>query len=77
MGLKDRRIRLMNEVLGGVKVIKLYAWEEHFSDEVQKIRQQELVVLRYTAYLNAGSSFTWMCAPFLVCFTFNVCMNYG
>jgi len=69
MGLKDRRIRLMNEVLSGVKVIKLYAWEDHFLDEVQKIRQQELVVLRNTAYLNAASSFTWMCAPFLVCST--------
>jgi len=59
----------MNEVLSGVKVIKLYAWEDYFLDEVQKIRQQELVVLRNTAYLNAASSFTWMCAPFLVCLT--------
>ena len=66
MRLKDRRIRLMNEVLSGVKVIKLYAWEDYFLDEVQKIRKQELIVLRNTAYLNAVSSFTWMCAPFLV-----------
>ena len=66
MQQKDRRIRLMNEVLNGIKVIKLYAWEDHFQDDVQSIRQRELVILRNTAYLNAMSSFTWTCAPFLV-----------
>ena len=66
MQQKDRRIRLMNEVLNGVKVIKLYAWEEHFQEDVQSIRLEELVILRNTAYLNAMSSFTWTCAPFLV-----------
>ena len=62
----DRRIRLMNEVLNGIKVIKLYAWEDHFHDDVQKIRQKELAILRHIAYLNAVSSFTWTCTPFLV-----------
>ena len=66
MRQKDRRIRLMNEVLNGIKVIKLYAWEDHFQRDVQDIRQNELVILRNTAYLNAMSSFTWTCAPFLV-----------
>ena len=66
MQLKDRRIRLMNEVLNGIKVIKLYAWEDHFQGDVQTIRQRELTILKYTAYLNAISSFTWTCAPFLV-----------
>ena len=66
MQQKDRRIRLMNEVLNGIKVIKLYAWEDHFQTDVQKIRQRELTILKYTAYLNAVSSFTWTCAPFLV-----------
>ena len=66
MRQKDRRIRLMNEVLNGIKVIKLYAWENHFQSDVQSIRQEELVILRNTAYLNAVSSFSWTCAPFLV-----------
>ena len=66
MEQKDRRIRLMNEVLGGIKVIKLYAWEDHFQRDVQDIRQKELVILRNTTYLNAIASFTWTCAPFLV-----------
>ena len=66
MQQKDRRIRLMNEVLNGVKVIKLYAWEEHFQRNVQNIRQKELVVLKKAAYLNAIASFTGTCAPFMV-----------
>jgi len=66
MRQKDRRIRLMNEVLNGIKVIKLYAWEDHFQQDVAAIRQKELVTLRTTAYLNAISAFTWTSAPFLV-----------
>ena len=48
------------------QVIKLYAWEIPFQKQVMGIRQQELDVLKATAYLNAASSFTWTCAPFLV-----------
>ena len=66
MQQKDRRIRLMNEVLNGIKVIKLYAWEDHFQRNVQNIRQKELVILRNAAYLDAIGSFTATCAPFLV-----------
>ena len=66
MEQKDRRIRLMNEVLSGIKVIKLYAWEDHFQSDVQEIRQGELVILRNSTFLNAIGSFTWTCAPFLV-----------
>ena len=77
MQQKDRRIRLMNEVLNGIKVIKLYAWEDHFHDDVQTIRQKELVILRNTAYLNAMSSFTWTCAPFLVSnFSIAIAISY-
>ncbi|CAI8020809.1 Multidrug resistance-associated protein 1 [Geodia barretti] len=66
MILKDSRIKLVNEVLNGMKVIKLYAWEIPFKQQIMGIRQGELNVLRSTAFLNAGSSFTWTCAPFLV-----------
>ncbi len=63
---KDSRIKLMNEVLNGIKVLKLYAWELSFQDKILAIRNMELSVLKKAAYLNAVSSFTWACAPFLV-----------
>ncbi|XP_036408292.1 multidrug resistance-associated protein 1 isoform X1 [Megalops cyprinoides] len=66
MKSKDNRIKLMNEVLNGIKVLKLYAWELAFKDKVSAIRESELRVLKKSAYLGAMSTFTWVCAPFLV-----------
>jgi ABC-type multidrug transport system fused ATPase/permease subunit len=66
MRFKDSRIKMMNEILNGIKVIKLYAWENHFIEAVFGIRRDELKVLRSSAFLGAFASFTFMCAPFLV-----------
>ncbi|XP_052851269.1 multidrug resistance-associated protein 1 isoform X8 [Drosophila gunungcola] len=66
MKYKDERVKLMNEVLSGIKVLKLYAWEPSFEKQVLDIREKEIATLRSTAYLNAGTSFLWSCAPFLV-----------
>ncbi|XP_061912298.1 ATP-binding cassette sub-family C member 3 isoform X1 [Entelurus aequoreus] len=66
---KDARIKLMNEILNGIKVLKLYAWENSFKEKVLAIRQKELNVLRKTAYLGALSTMAWTSAPFLVALT--------
>nr|XP_055108631.1 multidrug resistance-associated protein 1-like isoform X14 [Symphalangus syndactylus] len=66
MKSKDNRIKLMNEILNGIKVLKLYAWELAFKDKVLAIRQEELKVLKKSAYLSAVGTFTWVCTPFLV-----------
>ncbi|XP_069726657.1 multidrug resistance-associated protein 1 isoform X2 [Phaenicophaeus curvirostris] len=66
MKSKDNRIKLMNEILNGIKVLKLYAWELAFKGKVLEIRQKELKVLKKSAYLAAMATFTWVCAPFLV-----------
>nr|QCO93576.1 ATP-binding cassette subfamily C member 5 [Chilo suppressalis] len=68
MKYKDERVKLMNEVLNGIKVLKMYAWEPSFEDQVLKIRNKEMHVLKQTAYLNSATSFIWSCAPFLVTF---------
>lgn len=44
----------------------MYAWEPSFEDQVLKIRNKEMKVLKQTAYLNSATSFIWSCAPFLV-----------
>ena len=38
MASKDIRAKLMNEILSGIKVIKLYGWEASFMDQVLNIR---------------------------------------
>ena len=69
--MKDKRIKLMNEILSGIKVLKLYAWEPSFEDQIMGIRGKEVKVLRKSALLTAGSIFVWTCAPFFVsAFTF-------
>ncbi|CAF4848492.1 unnamed protein product [Pieris macdunnoughi] len=66
MKYKDERVKLMNEILNGIKVLKMYAWEPSFEDQVIKIRNKEMYVLKQTAYLNSATAFIWSCAPFLV-----------
>lgn len=66
MKLKDSRVKLMSEILGGIKVLKLYAWEPSFLKQVEDIRQEELRLMRQAAYLHATSTFIWICTPFLV-----------
>ncbi len=63
---KDRRCKLMDEILNGIKVLKLYAWERSFEKKVNDIRKTEAAALIKAAYLNAITSFLWTSAPFLV-----------
>ena len=63
---KDKRIKLMNEILSGIKVIKLYGWEPSFSNQTQEIRNKEMRVLRKSAGLNAITMFIWTSVPFLM-----------
>ncbi|KAF8928276.1 hypothetical protein BGZ58_009765 [Dissophora ornata] len=64
---KDTRIKLMNELLNGIRVIKLYAWENTFLQKVLTVRNDyELATMKKIGYLSAVQSFTWACTPFLV-----------
>ncbi|XP_068424094.1 ATP-binding cassette sub-family C member 2 [Clinocottus analis] len=66
MKFKDKRLKIMNEILNGIKILKLYAWETSFQAQVEGIRGQELVVMRKFAYLTSVSTFIFSCAPALV-----------
>ena len=35
----DSRIGVMNEIINGIKVIKMYAWETPFSDKIKEERK--------------------------------------
>ncbi|KAM6997810.1 ATP-binding cassette sub-family C member 2 isoform 2-T2 [Tautogolabrus adspersus] len=66
MTFKDKRLKIMNEILNGIKILKLYAWEPSFQTQVEDIRGQELKVMRKFAYLTSVSTFVFSCAPALV-----------
>ncbi|KAI8429941.1 hypothetical protein MSG28_000407 [Choristoneura fumiferana] len=55
----DERVRLMNEILSGIQVIKMYTWEKPFADLVAKARKQEIKQIRATSYIRGVlTSFT-------------------
>ncbi|CAG7720246.1 unnamed protein product, partial [Allacma fusca] len=50
---KDERVKLMSEILSGIKILKLYAWEPSYQAEVLKIREMEMKTLKAAAYASA------------------------
>ena len=38
-GKTDQRVKVMNEVISGIRVIKMYAWEYAVRDLVQVLRK--------------------------------------
>ena len=66
MDHKDMRVKVINEILTGMKVLKMYSWEKPFIDKIGEIRQVELHSMKWVQYLDAFLFFTWNSAPFLV-----------
>lgn len=68
---KDKRAKLMNEILNGIKVLKLYAWENAFIGQVCDIRSKEVAALNKRAYYGAAIGLTFACSPFFVSINYN------
>ena len=66
MKQKDIRVKKMNELLSGMKILKLYAWEASSMQEVVNHRNAELGILLKIGHLFAFISFFWNCAPFVM-----------
>ncbi|KAL7855415.1 hypothetical protein AOLI_G00190190 [Acnodon oligacanthus] len=66
MTYKDKRMKILYEILSGIKILKLYAWEPSFEAQIQGFREQELQVMRKSAYLSSVPIFIFFCAPTFV-----------
>lgn len=63
---QDSRVKTLNELLNGIKVVKFYAWELSFKKLIDKIRSSELGLLRTISFLGGFTSFTLNITPFMV-----------
>ncbi|XP_006806226.1 multidrug resistance-associated protein 7 [Neolamprologus brichardi] len=63
---KDNRVKLMTEILFGIRVIKFYSWEPHFTQKVADCRKEELSHLKVVKYLDALCVYTWAALPVVI-----------
>ncbi|XP_046361910.2 multidrug resistance-associated protein 1-like [Haliotis rufescens] len=66
---KDKRMKIMNEVLNGIKILKLYAWEPSFQEKILAVRNEEIQILLKMSFLKSFNTFTWTLVPYLVSLT--------
>ncbi|KAL6117526.1 abcc5 [Pungitius sinensis] len=63
VAVTDRRVRLMNEILGCIKFIKMYCWEDAFAKNIHKVRSEERGILESAGVVQ---SLTVGVAPIVV-----------
>ncbi|VVC94160.1 unnamed protein product [Leptidea sinapis] len=49
----DRRIKLMSEIISGIQVIKMYAWEKSFQKIVTAVRKHELSAIKKSMFVRS------------------------
>lgn len=59
----DSRVKLVNEILQGIRVIKSYNWEKSFADTIESSRDKEMVKLRKLANISSINGAFMMAAP--------------
>ncbi|KAF7373650.1 Oligomycin resistance ATP-dependent permease YOR1 [Mycena sanguinolenta] len=52
--ITDTRVRLSNEVLQGIRLIKYYAWESFYTHQIGSLREREIATVRKTAIARAA-----------------------
>uniref|UniRef100_A0A8C7DDB9 Cystic fibrosis transmembrane conductance regulator n=1 Tax=Oncorhynchus kisutch TaxID=8019 RepID=A0A8C7DDB9_ONCKI len=76
--LTDNRIRTMNEVVSGIRIIKMYAWEKPFSALVNEVRRKEISKIMSSSYLRGLNMASFFAASKIIVFiTFTVYVLLG
>ncbi|XP_039997776.1 multidrug resistance-associated protein 4 [Xiphias gladius] len=66
--LTDSRIRIMNEVVSGIRIIKMYAWEKPFAALVSEVRRKEIAKIMKSSYLRGLNMASFFCASKVIVF---------
>ncbi|XP_061829600.2 ATP-binding cassette sub-family C member 4 [Nerophis lumbriciformis] len=76
--LTDCRIRTMNEVVSGIRIIKMYAWEKPFAALVSDVRRKESNQVMRSSYLRGLNMASFFCASKIIVFiTFTLYVLLG
>ena len=75
MKFTDSRVKMMNEILAGIRIIKYYAWEAAFKAKVEGIRKIEMTYLYQMAIITSVAFSLVLLAipviqPILIFYTF-------
>ena len=46
----DKRVKLVNELITGIRIVKFYAWEKPFKKMIESVRGIELEAIKKHAY---------------------------
>ena len=66
MVAQDKRLKASSEALVNMKVLKLYAWENHFKNAIEKLRNAELKLISAVQISRAYLLFLFWSSPVLV-----------
>ncbi|KAI0683866.1 ATP-binding cassette transporter [Cytidiella melzeri] len=66
MKARDERVALMNEILGGIRMLKFMAWERSFEARVDKVRDRELKYQKLNYTIETLWNAIWNGSPILV-----------
>nr|AAI50823.1 ATP-binding cassette, sub-family C (CFTR/MRP), member 4 [Mus musculus] len=64
----DARIRTMNEVITGMRIIKMYAWEKSFADLIANLRKKEISKILGSSYLRGMNMASFFIANKVILF---------
>uniref|UniRef100_UPI0037E8F146 ATP-binding cassette sub-family C member 4-like n=1 Tax=Semicossyphus pulcher TaxID=241346 RepID=UPI0037E8F146 len=74
----DNRIRIMNEVVSGIRIIKMYAWEKPFSALVTEVRRKEISQILKSSYLRGLNMASFFASSKIIVFiTFTLYVLLG
>ncbi|XP_039674707.1 multidrug resistance-associated protein 4-like isoform X3 [Perca fluviatilis] len=66
--LTDDRIRTMNEVISGIRVIKMYGWEKPFAALVDEVRRMEISKIMKSSFLRGLNMASFFVANKIIVF---------
>ncbi|EJD44619.1 ATP-dependent bile acid permease [Auricularia subglabra TFB-10046 SS5] len=63
--MTDKRVRLLHEVLQGIRLLVLFSWQSHYAERLVGMRRAELQNIRRLAYIRAILTATTTFIPVL------------